>query len=42
MFIHNIEIKPGYGGQIARSAGSSAKIIKKVNNFCVIRTASGK
>jgi large subunit ribosomal protein L2 len=41
MFIHNIEIKPGFGGQIARSAGASAKIIKKIDNFCVIRTASG-
>jgi len=40
-FIHNIEIKPGFGGQIARSAGTSAKIIKKIDNFCVIRMTSG-
>jgi len=27
--VHNIELKPGKGGQIIRSAGSYAKIIKK-------------
>ena len=26
-FIHNIELKPGKGGQMARSAGTSAQIL---------------
>ena len=41
-FIHNIELQPGKGGQIVRSAGTSAKIIKKENNRCVLRLTSGK
>jgi large subunit ribosomal protein L2 len=41
-FIHNIELKPGKGGQIVRSAGTSAKIIKKDSKTCVLRLTSGK
>jgi large subunit ribosomal protein L2 len=38
--IHNVELIPGKGGQIIRSAGTSAKIIAKENNFVVLRLSS--
>ena len=41
--VHNIELKPGKGGQIMRSAGSYAKIIKKdLKNNVIIKLTSGK
>src|SRR3954468_11341883 len=41
-FIHNIELKPGGGGQLARSAGSSAQVIGKdeTGRYILIRLAS--
>jgi large subunit ribosomal protein L2 len=38
--IHNIELFPGKGGQLVRSAGTSAKILAKENNFVVLRLSS--
>jgi large subunit ribosomal protein L2 len=38
--IHNIELTPGKGGQLARAAGTSAKIIAKENKFVIVRLAS--
>ena len=38
--IHNIELIPGKGGQLIRSAGTSAKILAKENNFVVLRLSS--
>ena len=38
--VHNIELIPGKGGQLVRSAGTSAKIIAKENNFVVLRLSS--
>jgi large subunit ribosomal protein L2 len=38
--IHNIELFPGKGGQLMRSAGTSAKILAKENNFVVLRLSS--
>lgn len=38
--IHNVEFFPGKGGQLIRSAGTSAKIIAKENNFVVLRLSS--
>jgi len=38
--IHNIELKPGAGGQIARSAGAYAQIISKDASFSQIRLSS--
>ena len=35
--VHNIELFPGKGGQLVRSAGTSAKILAKENNFVVLR-----
>ena len=41
--IHNIELVPGRGGQICRSAGSSATLIKKGDDgYCVVRLPSGE
>jgi len=38
--VHNIELFPGKGGQLIRSAGASAKILAKENNFVVLRLSS--
>lgn len=38
--IHNIELKPGKGGQIVRSAGTSAKILAKEGNYITLRLPS--
>lgn len=38
--VHNVELIPGKGGQLIRSAGTSAKILAKENNFVVLRLAS--
>ena len=40
--IHNIELSPGKGGQVARSAGTYGKLIKKDNKVSLIRLSSGK
>ena len=41
-FIHNIELIPGKGGQIVRSAGTFARLIKKDKTTSLIRLSSGK
>nr|YP_009545275.1 ribosomal protein L2 [Synura uvella]AYO28429.1 ribosomal protein L2 [Synura uvella] len=38
--VHNVELFPGKGGQLIRSAGTSAKIIAKENNYVVLRLSS--
>jgi large subunit ribosomal protein L2 len=38
--IHNVELIPGRGGQIIRSAGTSAKIIGKEKNSVILRLSS--
>lgn len=38
--VHNIELFPGKGGQLIRSAGASAKILAKEKNFVVLRLSS--
>ncbi len=40
--IHNIELKPGAGGQLARSAGTSAQIMSKEDVFVQIKLVSGE
>ena len=40
--IHNIELRPGKGGQLARSAGSSAQILGREGNYVLIRLTSGE
>ena len=40
--VHNIEMKPGAGGQLARSAGTSAQIISKEETNVQIKLVSGE
>ena len=40
--IHNVELKPGKGGQIARSAGAYAQLIGKDAGYVMVRLASGE
>jgi len=40
--IHNIEMKPGKGGQIARSAGGYAQLMGKEDKYVVLRLPSGE
>ena len=41
-FIHNVELKPGKGGQLARSAGVSAQILGIEEKYVTVRLASGE
>ncbi len=41
-FIHNIELKPGKGGQLARSAGASAQILGLEEEYVIVRLTSGE
>jgi large subunit ribosomal protein L2 len=38
--VHNVELFPGKGGQLIRSAGTSAKVLAKENDFVVLRLSS--
>ena len=40
--IHNIELKPGKGGQMARTAGSSAQILGTEDKYVLLRLSSGE
>jgi large subunit ribosomal protein L2 len=40
--IHNIELKPGKGGQLARSAGMSAQLMAKEGDMALLRLPSGE
>ena len=40
--VHNIELTPGKGGQIARSAGISAQIMANEGKYAIIRMPSGE
>ena len=40
--IHNIELRPGKGGQIARSAGQSAQILGREDKYVLVRLSSGE
>lgn len=41
-FIHNIEMHPGRGGQLARSAGTSAQILGREERYVIVRLQSGE
>jgi len=41
-FVHNVEIKPGKGGQLGRSAGSSLQLMAKEENFAQLKMPSGE
>lgn len=40
--IHNIELKPGKGGQLVRAAGTSAQVLGKEGKYVLVRLASGE
>ena len=40
--IHNIEMKPGGGGQLVRSAGTSAQVLGKEGKYVTVRLQSGE
>mgnify|MGYP001140644311 FL=1 len=40
--IHNIELRPGKGGQIARSAGTSAQLVAREGAYATVRLRSGE
>jgi large subunit ribosomal protein L2 len=41
-FVHCIEMKPGKGAQLARSAGTSAQLLAKEGNYATLRLRSGE
>jgi len=40
--IHNVEMRPGKGGQLARSAGTYAQLLAKEGTYCHVRMPSGE
>ena len=41
-FVHNVELYPGRGGQLARSAGNAAQIMAKEGGYALLRLPSGE
>jgi large subunit ribosomal protein L2 len=41
-FIHNVELKPGSGGQLARTAGIAAQLLAKEEDMATVRLPSGE
>lgn len=41
-FVHNVELKPGKGGQLARGAGSYAQLVAKEGDYGQVRLPSGE
>jgi large subunit ribosomal protein L2 len=40
--VHNVELKPGQGGKMARSAGSGVQLVAKDGGFATLRLPSGE
>ena len=40
--VHNVELKPGQGGKMARSAGSGVQLVAKDEGYAVLRLPSGE
>ena len=40
--VHNVELQPGRGGQMARSAGTSAQVMAKEGSYATLRLPSGE
>ena len=41
-FVHNVELKPGKGGQLGRSAGSSLQLMAREGDFAQLKMPSGE
>lgn len=42
IFVHNVEMVPGKGGQMARSAGAQVQVMAKEGGYALLRLASGE
>ncbi|RMG29854.1 MAG: 50S ribosomal protein L2 [Gammaproteobacteria bacterium] len=40
--VHNVELRPGKGGQLARSAGTSAQLVAREGDYATLRLRSGE
>jgi large subunit ribosomal protein L2 len=40
--VHNVELYPGHGGQLARAAGTAAQLVAKENGMALLRLPSGE
>jgi len=40
--VHNVELKPGHGGQLVRSAGAAAQLMAKEGKYVTLRLPSGE
>lgn len=40
--VHNVELRPGKGGQLARSAGSSVQVVAKEGKYVTVKLPSGE
>jgi large subunit ribosomal protein L2 len=40
--VHNVELKPGKGGQMARSAGSQAQLVSRESEYALLKLPSGE
>src|SRR5690625_3115994 len=40
--VHNVELKPGFGGQLVRSAGAEAQILGREGKYTLVRLGSGE
>jgi large subunit ribosomal protein L2 len=40
--VHNVELKPGHGGQLVRSAGAAAQVMAKEGKYVTLRLPSGE
>jgi large subunit ribosomal protein L2 len=41
-FVHNVELRPGKGGQMARSAGSQAQLVSREGGYALLKLPSGE
>lgn len=41
-FVHNVELKPGKGGQMVRSAGASAQVLGAEEKYVILKLTSGE
>ncbi|MCZ2075052.1 MAG: 50S ribosomal protein L2 [Bryobacterales bacterium] len=41
-FVHNVELRPGKGGQMVRSAGSQAQLVSKEGGYALLKLPSGE
>jgi large subunit ribosomal protein L2 len=41
-FVHNVELKPGKGGQMARSAGAQVQLVSRESEYALLKLPSGE